>query len=81
MQNVLTGVSDGSSDVYVDGTSSFGNCGTNSIPGASMVIGRDGFSNTFDGDLVELGIWQGLTVSSGDKSGMNSNQHTFYAGM
>lgn len=80
IQNVATGVSDGSSDIYVNSTSHLGNPGTNNLH-TGLTIGKDAFSNFFLGDLVEIGLWQGLTVSSGDKSGMESNQQAFYAGM
>jgi hypothetical protein len=67
-----------SSDQYVDGVSNTGNAGTHALGPGTVYIGQDGFGNFYVGDLTEVGVWLALAPSSGQKSAMDSNQHTFY---
>jgi hypothetical protein len=68
-----------SSDIYVDGTTNPAPGGGTQAMNTVVHMGEDLYGNSWVGDIVELGYWNGLAApSSGFKSSMNSNQHTFW---
>lgn len=76
IQGVANG---GSSIVYVDGSSSTSTGGNQDLMQDSKVyVGSRGDSDRyFDGRLMEMGAWPS-GFSSGNRSSMNSNQHTYW---
>lgn len=62
------------SDIYVDGSGNTVSVGVSSINGAYEVSGN---SNFLTGDVAEIGVWD-LGFTGGNKSAMNSNQHTYW---
>jgi hypothetical protein len=76
IQTVMAGAS---SDIYVDGTTNPAPGGGTQAMNTVVHMGEDLYGNSWVGDIVELGYWNGLAApSSGFKSSMNSNQHTFW---
>lgn len=69
--------SNASSDVYVDGTSHTGTLGTGALSGNTFTLGNDSFGAYHSGFVCEIGLWSGA-FSSGVKSSMNSNQHSYW---
>ena len=64
-----------SSDFVVDGTSNTGDAGARTLSG-TMLIGADKFNN-WTGDVFEVGLWNSA-FSAGNRTGMNTNQHTYW---
>lgn len=66
-----------SSEIYVDGSGTSGNAGA-SFPLGKVFLGSDAASGSqYGGYICEAGIWQGA-FSAGNKTSMNSNQHTYW---
>lgn len=75
VQAVFNGAS---SVLYVDGSSSTVNAGAGAVSSATTIkVGTNGFGSPLDGAIAEVGIWP-AGFSSGDRSSMNSNQHTYW---
>ncbi len=85
VQIVADNATPANSDIYVDGTANTGNA-----PGAnpnqnfpsmcaatSLANGGNIGGNSYLGEVLEAGINSG-SFSSGNKSGLNSNQHSFW---
>lgn len=66
-----------SSEVYVDGSNTTGDAGTGNLSTALSLL-TDGFANRFSGDITEIVLWNNVTPSSGQKSAVNSNNHTYW---
>lgn len=66
----------GSSEVYVDGSGTSGNAGSTAVS-STINIMNDVFGNKLSGTFVEAGFWN-LAPNSGQKSSINSNQHTYW---
>lgn len=73
IQTVANGAS---SEIYVDGSNTTSNAGTGTLSGTIKIF-TDGFGNSMAGDVTEIGVWN-IAPSSGQKSSMNSNQHTYW---
>lgn len=74
IQSVFNGAS---SDMYVDGSSTTGDVGTN-VFSFGLKMFNDNFGNLMTGDLTEVGLWNNVVPNGTQKSNMNANQHTYW---
>jgi hypothetical protein len=65
------------SEIYVDGSGTTVNIGGTTGLSNKFEIGAGGGTNNFKGYFTEVGAWAGA-FSSGNKSSLNSNQHTYW---
>ena len=72
IQTIFNGAS---SLAYIDGSLTGPvNVGSDTMSGSHVIIANDPFGDFLDGLVCEVGIW-GVGFSSGQYSGLNSNQH------
>lgn len=70
-------VNGASSDLYIDGSSNSISSGADSASGGLQMCGMPSFSSPLTGQITEVGIWN-AAFSGGNKSSMNSNQHSYW---
>ena len=69
-----------SSDICIDGTSNTKNVGTNGFSSIATAFMSDAVGVAYWGQrTTEFGYWPTASWSSGDKSALSSNQHTYWA--
>ncbi len=73
MQMTFNGVS---SEAYIDGSAAASPDAGSAAIASALFLGQDQFGQLMTGFICEAGVWHGA-FSSGNKSGMNSNQHSY----
>lgn len=75
IQGVVNNSGSPQGDCNVNGTPTTGSPGTNTITGATILMGNYSASNYFKGTGIEGGMW-GSAFSGANSSAMSTNQHT-----